>query len=65
LKASVTQAHIHFGQRHTVGGIVVWLCQTTTNPAPASVASSTGGHGQRDHYACPGPCPECAGICSR
>jgi hypothetical protein len=22
-----TQAHIHFGQRHTVGGIVVWLCQ--------------------------------------
>jgi hypothetical protein len=41
LKASVTQAHIHFGQRHTVGGIVVWLCQTTTNPAPASVASST------------------------
>jgi hypothetical protein len=41
LEASVTQAHIHFGQRHTVGGIVVWLCQTTTNPAPASVASST------------------------
>jgi hypothetical protein len=23
----VTQAHIHFGQAHTVGGIVVWLCQ--------------------------------------
>ena len=21
--------HIHFGQRHTVGGIVVWLCRTT------------------------------------
>jgi CHRD domain len=28
------QAHIHFGQRHTVGGIVVWLCQSATNPAP-------------------------------
>jgi hypothetical protein len=41
LRAPVTQAHIHFGQRHTVGGIVVWLCQTTTNPAPAAVASST------------------------
>lgn len=41
LRAAVTQAHIHFGQRHTVGGIVVWLCQTTINPAPAAVASST------------------------
>jgi CHRD domain len=28
LEADVTQAHIHFGQRHTVGGIVVWLCET-------------------------------------
>lgn len=41
LEGAVTQGHIHFGQRHTVGGIVVWLCQTTTNPAPAAVASST------------------------
>jgi hypothetical protein len=41
LKGTVTQGHIHFGQRHTVGGIIVWLCQTTTNPAPASVASLT------------------------
>jgi hypothetical protein len=30
LEADVTQAHIHFGQRHTVGGIVVWLCKTVT-----------------------------------
>jgi hypothetical protein len=40
LEGSVTQAHIHFGQRHTVGGIVVWLCQTvgpTGSPAPAPV----------------------------
>jgi hypothetical protein len=37
LESDVTQAHIHFGQRHTVGGIVVWLCQTATNPAPEAV----------------------------
>ncbi len=41
LKGAVTQAHIHFGQRHTVGGIVVWLCQTVAAPAPAAVAAST------------------------
>jgi hypothetical protein len=41
LEADVTQAHIHFGQRHTVGGIVVWLCQTATVPAPAAVAGVT------------------------
>jgi hypothetical protein len=36
LQAPVTQAHIHFGQKHTVGGIVAWLCQTegTRHPAP-------------------------------
>lgn len=41
LEGSVTQAHIHFGQRHTVGGIVVWLCQTAGTPAPAAVAAVT------------------------
>src|SRR5262245_16262226 len=41
LEGTVTQAHIHFGQRHTVGGIVVWLCQTNLAPAPASVNQST------------------------
>lgn len=41
LEGAVTQAHIHFGQRHTTGGIVIWLCQTATNPAPAAVAAST------------------------
>ena len=41
LEGTVTQAHIHFGQRHTVGGIVVWLCQTAAVPAPASVNQST------------------------
>ena len=41
LEADVTQSHIHFGQRHTVGGIVVWLCQTPGTPAPDLVASVT------------------------
>jgi hypothetical protein len=40
LESDVAQAHIHFGQRHTVGGIVVWLCQATAR-APASVATLT------------------------
>ena len=41
LEGNVTQAHIHFGQPSTVGGIVVWLCQTTGTPAPTAVASIT------------------------
>jgi hypothetical protein len=41
LEGTVTQAHIHFGQRHTVGGIVVWLCQTAAAAAPAAVAAVT------------------------
>src|SRR5256885_9658435 len=40
-EGAVTQAHIHFGQKHTVGGIVVWLCQTAGTPAPAAVAAVT------------------------
>jgi hypothetical protein len=34
LTGNVTQAHIHFGQRHTVGGIVVWLCNATAAIPP-------------------------------
>jgi hypothetical protein len=30
-----TQAHLHFAQKSVNGGIVVWLCGTTTNPGPA------------------------------
>jgi hypothetical protein len=37
----VNQAHLHFGQKHTAGGINVWLCQSADSPAPASVAAST------------------------
>jgi hypothetical protein len=38
LEGEVRQAHIHFGRRGVSGGIMVWLCQTTANPAPAAVA---------------------------
>jgi CHRD domain len=37
----VNQAHLHFGQRHTTGGITVWLCQSADTPAPAAVAADT------------------------
>jgi hypothetical protein len=37
LSASATQSHIHFAQPGVNGGIVIWLCQTATNPAPVSV----------------------------
>jgi hypothetical protein len=30
-----TQAHIHFAQKSVNGGIVAWLCGSTTNPGPA------------------------------
>jgi hypothetical protein len=46
LEGTVTQAHIHFGQPHTVGGIVIWLCATPppepgNTPAPPAVAALT------------------------
>jgi hypothetical protein len=36
----VNQAHLHFGQKHTTGGINVWLCQSADNPAPAAAAAT-------------------------
>lgn len=41
MQADVLQSHIHLGQRHTNGGITVWLCQTTAAPAPAAVSAMT------------------------
>jgi CHRD domain-containing protein len=35
LSSDVRQAHIHFGQPGVNGGIVIWLCGSTTNPGPA------------------------------
>jgi hypothetical protein len=41
LQGTVQQSHIHVAQRGVSGSIVIWLCQTTTTPAPASVAGLT------------------------
>ena len=41
LQGTVQQGHIHFAQKGVNGSIVVWLCQTTTTPAPAAVAAIT------------------------
>jgi len=41
LEDVVRQAHIHFGQRGVAADIIVWLCQTTLNPAPAGTAPPT------------------------
>lgn len=35
LEGSVTQSHIHFGQRSVNGGISIWLCGTAALPGPA------------------------------
>jgi hypothetical protein len=40
LEGDVRQAHIHFGQPGVNGGIVVFLCQTTSNPDPTGLAPS-------------------------
>jgi CHRD domain len=34
LTSLATMAHIHFGQVHVPGGIMVWLCQTKVEPSP-------------------------------
>ncbi len=39
LQGPVRQAHIHVAQKSVNGAIVLWLCQTALNPAPASVAA--------------------------
>ena len=36
LQGVVTQSHIHIAQPNVNGGIMVWLCNTTTNPGPAT-----------------------------
>jgi hypothetical protein len=38
LSSTILQAHIHFGQTHTNGGVFVFLCQTGTNPDPTGLA---------------------------
>jgi len=41
LQGTVQQSHIHFAQKGVNGSVVIWLCQTTTTPAPAAVAAIT------------------------
>jgi hypothetical protein len=41
LTFNASQAHIHFGQPHTNGGISVWLCQSASNPAPMQLPVAT------------------------
>jgi hypothetical protein len=38
LQAAVTQSHIHVGQLGVNGSVVIFLCQTATNPDPTSLA---------------------------
>lgn len=32
IPTAVTQAHIHFGKKHTAGGIIAFLCSNLANP---------------------------------
>ena len=44
LTSNVTQAHIHFGQRHVAGGIFVFLCSNLGNgPAGTPACPAAGG----------------------
>jgi hypothetical protein len=38
LQAAVTQSHIHVGQPGVNGSVVIFLCQTATNPDPTGLA---------------------------
>ena len=42
LQGTVSQAHIHIAQLSVNGSIVIWLCQTATNPGPATHICSPG-----------------------
>jgi hypothetical protein len=49
IQGTVTQSHMHVGQRSVNGGIVLWICGTATNPEPANggntnVCTSPDGH---------------------
>jgi hypothetical protein len=38
LQGTVTQSHIHVGQLSITGSVVIFLCQTATNPDPTGLA---------------------------
>lgn len=39
LEGDVRQAHIHIGLPQNSGGIVLWLCQTASNPSPTPLTT--------------------------
>jgi hypothetical protein len=43
--AQTQQAHIHVGQRSVNGGIVIWFCQSASNPGPVGTPPCTNGSG--------------------
>jgi CHRD domain. len=44
LQNTVTQAHIHFGQRGVIGSIVIWLCNVSgNNPPPGTQTCPSSG----------------------
>ena len=43
LTSNVTQAHIHFGQKHVAGGIFVFLCSNLPNPPAGTQGCPAGG----------------------
>ena len=45
LEGTVTQAHIHFGQRGVSGGISAWLCGTGAAPGPTGTPTCPGPNG--------------------
>jgi len=45
LQGTITQAHIHVAQLSVTGSIVIWFCQTATNPGPAGTPTCTPGSG--------------------
>jgi hypothetical protein len=51
LEGTVTQAHVHIGQRHTNGGISFHMCTNATPPAGVPVPQ-----------ACPAPPAEISGV---
>ena len=42
LQGTVSQSHIHIAQLSVNGSIVIWLCQTATNPGPATHTCNPG-----------------------
>src|SRR5438477_782678 len=45
MQGTVTQSHMHVGQRRVNGGIVLWICGTTGTPGPAGTPTCTSPNG--------------------